>query len=244
MGVFGVLGGPLRVIWGPWGSLGAPWGCLVTSVGVPRRSLGSLGRSLGVLWGGPSGPLGGPRGPLAALRAPWAALMGPSWSFGRSSNSLKNHCFFVFWTLGAFEEPSENSQAPWRAPRTIQGLVGETRSWIGRRVLDVGNSKAAPQHDLRHVSGHLRLRSNPGSPSNAPILQNSSETNGFSMIFKFHEGVPRALSVALGRSLGGVMWVPGSCLGRLGRSWGVAGGALGTLWGPLGALGRSAGPLW
>ena len=182
---------------------------------------------------------------MAALRAPWAALMGPSWSFGRSSKSFKNHWFLLYFGhWGRSRSPRRTPRRPWRAPWTIQGLVGETRRWIGRRVLDVGNSKAAPQHDLRHDSGHLRLRSNPGSPSNAPILQNSSETNCFSMIFKFHEGVPRALSVALGRSLGGVMWVPGSCLGRLGRSWGVAGGALGTLWGPLGALGRSARPLW
>ena len=169
--------------------------------------------------------------------------MGPSWSFGRSSKSLKNHWFFCISDTGGVRG-------------ALGGLSGDLGGLFGRfRVSSVRRGAGSgvecsmwvTARQLRNTTcGMFQATCGSEAILETPQTLQSSITVLKPMVFNdfnFHEGVPRALSVALGRSWGGVMWVPGSCLGRLGRSWGV-GEIIGCPVGrSFGSLGWSSGSL-
>ena len=63
----------------------------------------------------------------------------------------------------------------WRGLETIHGTIGETMDWVGHRVLELSDFKAALEHHLRHVCVYLRLVSNPGSSQTLSMLENTKK---------------------------------------------------------------------
>ena len=61
----------------------------------------------------------------------------------------------------------------------IHGTIGETMEWVGHRVLELSDFKAALQHHLRHVCVYLRLVSNPGSSQTPSMLEKVAKNKAF-----------------------------------------------------------------